>query len=183
MIYAFNIWHYVALTIVFLFFIAGSIRALREKKAKMRFSMLFTVMLFSLFMAVFSVFVVNKYTKHAKLYNLKNSRLLSLERISYTGIVKNVGNYPIGKVTIEIKLVNRGNATGNLKGGSFYKPSGFFDFFTGGFGIKKSKPQTVVKRFVVARNLKAGHARQFYVYFRFPPYFSSVSQFTKLTAD
>jgi len=183
MIYAFNIWHYVVLSVVFLLFLAGSISALREKNPKMRFSMLFTVILFSLFMAVFSVFVVNKYTKHAKLYNLKNSRLLSLERISYTGIVKNVGNYPIGEVTLEIKLVNRGNAIGNVKGGNFYKPSGFFDFFTSGFGIKKSKPQTVVKKFVVARNLKAGHARQFYVYFRFPPYFSSVSQFTTLTAD
>ncbi|SFV67906.1 hypothetical protein MNB_SM-5-653 [hydrothermal vent metagenome] len=183
MIDALNIWHYVVLTVIFLFFLIGFISALREKNAKMRFSMLFTVILFSLFMAVFSVFVVNKYTKHVKLYNLKNSRLLSLERISYTGIVKNVGNYPIGKVTLEIKLVNRGNATGNVKGGSFYRPSGFFGFFTGGFGIKKSKPQTVVKRFVVARNLKAGHAKQFYVYFRFPPYFSSVSQFTKLTAD
>jgi len=180
MIDALNIWHYGVLTVIFLLFIAGCVSALREKKPKIRYSMLFTVTLLSLFMAVFSIFVVDKYTKHAKLYDLKNSRLLSLERISYTGVVKNVGKYPIGVVTLEIKLVNRGNATGNLKGGSFYKSSGFFGFFRDGFGIDKNKPQTVVKRFVVARNLKAGHSRQFYVYFRFPPYFSSVSQFTKL---
>jgi hypothetical protein len=129
----------------------------------------------------FFAFVVDKYTKHVKLYDLKNSRLLSLERISYTGIVKNVGKYPIGKVTLEIKLVNKGH-TGNVKGGNFYKPSGFLDFFTGGFGIDKSKPQTLVKKFVVARNLKPGHAHQFYVHFKFPPYFRSVAQFTQLTA-
>ena len=47
----------------------------------------------------------------------------------YTGIVKNEGKHEIGEVTIEIKLVNKGHATGNVKGGNFYKPSGFFEFF------------------------------------------------------
>ena len=177
----FNVWHYLVLSVIFVIFIVGIIHAVKEKTRNMMYSMLFTVTLMSTFMAIFSIFVVDKYTKHVKLYDLKNSRLLSLERISYTGIVKNVGDYPIGKVTLEIKLVNKGHVIGNMKSGNFYKPSGFFDFFTGSFGINKGKPQTVVKRFVVARNLKAGHAHQFYVYFKFPPYFSSVAQFTKVT--
>lgn len=176
-----NIWHYIVLGIIFVIFIVGIIRALKEPKVKMRYSMLFTVTLITVFMAVFSIFVVDKYTKQVKLYELKNKRLLSVERISYTGVVKNVGNYPIGKVTLEIKLVNKGHATGNVKGGNFYKPSGFFDFFTSGFGIDKSKPQTIVKKFIVARNLKPGQAHRFYVHFRFPPYFRSVAQFTKVT--
>jgi len=176
-----NIWHYVVLGVILLIFILGIIRALKEPKVKMRYSMLFAVTLITLFMAVFSIFVVDKYTKHVKLYELKNKRLLSVERISYTGVVKNVGNYPIGKVTLEIKLVNKGHATGNVKGGNFYKPSGFFDFFTSGFGIDKSKPQTIVKKFIVARNLKPGQAHRFYVHFRYPPYFRSVAQFTKVT--
>jgi len=180
---SFNIWHYMVLTVIFVIFIVGVIRALKEKNQKMMYSMLFTVTLVTVFMAIFSIFVVNKYTKHVKLYNLKNSRLLSLERISYTGIVKNVGKYPIGKVTFKIKLVNKGHTIGNVKSGSFYKPSGFLGFFTDGFGIDKSKPQTVVKKFIVARNLKPGHAHQFYVYFRFPSYFSSVAQFPKVTGD
>ena len=179
----FNVWHYVVLSIILVIFIVGIIRALKEKNPKMMYSMLFTVTLISVFVAIFSVFVVDKYTKHVKLYELKNKRLLSVERISYTGVVRNVGNYPIGKVTLEIKLVNKGHATGNVKGGNFYKPSGFLDFFTSGFGIDKSKPQTLVKKFVVARNLKPGHAHQFYVHFRFPPYFRSVAQFTKVTGQ
>ena len=178
----FNIWDYVVLTVIFVLFIVGVIRAFQEKNKNVMYSMLFAVTLVSVFMAIFSIFIVDKYTKHVKLYNLRNSRLLSLERIYYSGIVKNVGNYPIGKVTLEIKLVNKGHVIGSVKGGDFYKPSGFLGFFTSGLGIKKSRPQTVVKKFVVARNLKAGHAHQFYVYFEFPPYFSDVSQFTKLTA-
>jgi len=176
-----NIWHYVVLAVIVLLAIFGIYRALKEPKAKVRYSMVFAVTLISLFLAVLSIFVVDKYTKKVKLYDLKNRRLLSIERISYTGVVKNVGDYPIGKITLEIKLVNKGNATGNVKGGSFYKPSGFFGFFTNGFGVDRTKPQTVVKEFVVARNLKAGQAHRFYVHFRYPGYFSSVAQFTKVT--
>lgn len=176
-----NIWHYLVLGVIFIIFVLGILRALKEEKPKMMFSMLFTVTLVSVVMAIFSIFVVDKYTKEVKLYDLKNRRILSVERISYTGVVKNVGNYPIGKVTLEIKLVNKGHATGNVKGGNFYKPSGFLDFFTSGFGIDKSKPQTVVKKFIVARNLKPGESHRFYVHFRYPPYFRSVAQFTKVT--
>jgi len=177
----FNVWHYVVLGILFVLFIVGIIRALQEENPKMKYSMLFTVTLISLFLAVFSVFVVDKYTKEVKLYNLKNKRLLSIEKIAYSGAVKNVGNYPIGKVTLEIKLVNKGHATGNVKGGNFYKPSGFLEFFSSGLGIDKSKPQTVVKKFIVARDLKPGVKKRFRVYFDYPPYFRSVAQFTKVT--
>jgi len=145
--------------------------------------MLFSVALINAFLAVFSVVVVDKYTKEVKLYKLKNKRLLSIEKIIYTGIVKNEGKFPVGKVVLEIKLVNKGHATGNVKGGNFYKASGFFDFFSGGFNTMKYKPQTIVKEFVVAKNLKPGHAKAFRVYFDYPPYFRSVAQFTKLKAD
>jgi len=80
---------------------------------------------------------------------------------------------------LEIKLVNKGHATGKVKGGSFYKASGFFDFFSGGANILY-RPQTITKEFVVAKNLKPGEAKSFRVYFDYPPYFEQVSQFTKL---
>jgi len=175
-----NYWHYVALSLIFLLFVGGVVASLKQQSQKMMFSMLFATTLVSLFLAVFSIFVVDKYTKIPKLYDLKNKRLLSIEKIIYTGRVKNEGNYPIGTVTFEIKLVNQGHATGNVKGGNFYKPSGLLDFFSSGFGIDKSKPQTVVKKFVVARDLEPGKVKAFRVYFRFPPYFRNVSQFAKV---
>ena len=174
-----NYWHYIVFAIIFLLFIGGVVSSLRQKSAKLRLSMLFSVTLISIFLAIFSVVVVDKYTKKVSLYKLKNKRILSIEKIIYTGIVKNEGKFPIGKVLLEIKLVNRGHATGNVKGGNFYKASGFFDFFSGGYNLNM-KPQTVTKEFVVARNLKPGHSKPFRVYFDFPPYFRSVSQFTKV---
>ena len=175
----FNYWHYIVLGVVFILFILGVVSALRQESMKIKFGMLISVTVVTLFLAVFSVIVVDKYTKVVKLYKMKNKRLLSTEQIIYTGIVKNEGNHKIGKVTFEIKLVNKGHATGNVKGGNFYKSSGFMDFFTGGYNLN-FKPQSITKEFVVARNLKPGAAKSFRVHFRYPPYFRSTSQFAKV---
>jgi len=175
----FNYVHYISFGVIFFIFVGGVVSSMKQKDTKVKMGMLFSVTLISIFLAFFSAVVVDKYTKNVKLYKLKNKRLLSIEKIVYTGIVKNEGNFPIGKVTFEIKLVNKGHATGNVKGGNFYKSSGFFDFFSGGYNLKV-KPQSVTKEFVVAKNLKPGEAKAFRVYFRYPPYFSSTAQFAKV---
>ncbi len=182
MITLFNYWHFIVLGIILVIFIGGVVSAFRQTNKKLIVPMLISVSLISILIAGFSVVVVDKYTKNPKIYKLKNKRLLSTEKIVYTGIVKNEGNHEIGKVTIEIKLVNKGHATGNVKGGNFYKPSGFFDFFSNVSGKKKAyKPQTVVKEFVIAKNLKPGEAKAFRVHFDWPPYFRSVAEFVKVS--
>ncbi|HIP55057.1 MAG TPA: DUF2393 domain-containing protein [Sulfurimonas autotrophica] len=176
----FNYWHYIILSIIFIVTMFGIVAALKQKNKKLIYPMLFSVGLVALFMAVFSIFIVDKYTKKVELTKLYNKRLLSTEEIVYYGIVKNTGKFPIGKVTFEVKLVNKGYATGNVKGGSFYKPSGFMNFFTEGFGMSSNKPQTVTQKFIVARNLKPGRSKEFRVYFHYPPYFRSTAEFTKV---
>ena len=115
------------------------------------------------------------------LSNIENHRILSLEKIVYTGVVKNVGNYKIGEVTFEVKIVNKAHVSGNVKAGSFYKPSGFAEFFGGGMNMLY-KPQTITKTFVVAKNLEPGKAKEFRVMFDYPPYFEQVSHFTNVRA-
>ncbi|SFV51522.1 hypothetical protein MNB_SM-4-552 [hydrothermal vent metagenome] len=174
-----NYWHFITFGVIFLLFIAGTIGAMKQDETKIKLGMFISISIVCLFLAGFSVLVVDKYTKVVKLHKLKNKRLLSTEQIVYSGIVRNEGKHKIGKVTFEIKLVNRGHATGNVKGGNFYKASGFLDFFTSGFN-KVNKPQSIVKEFVVARNLKPGTSAPFRVYFRYPPYFRSTAQFSKV---
>jgi hypothetical protein len=174
-----NYWHFITFGVIFLIFVGGVIASMKQESPKLKFSMLLSVTLISIFLASFSVLVVDKYTKKVKLYKMENKRLLSIEKIIYTGIVKNEGNHEIGEVTFEIKLVNKGHATGNVKGGNFYKSSGFMDFFTGGYNMN-FKPQSVTKEFIVAKNLKPGQAEAFRVYFDYPPYFRSTSQFAKV---
>ncbi len=175
----FNYWHFIVFGIIFIIFALGIIASFKQEK-KLVIPMIISVSLIAALVTGFSVVVVDKYTKIVKLYKMKNKRLLSIEKIVYTGIVKNEGNHEIGEVTFEIKLVNKGHVTGNIKGGpDFFKPSGFADFFGGGSKVLY-KPQTVTKKFIVARNLKAGESKSFRVYFDFPPYFRSVSQFAQV---
>jgi len=176
----FNYWHFFVLGIILLVFILGVISSFKQENPKLIVPMLISVTLITTLIAGFSIVVVDKYTKVVKLYKMENKRLLSTEQIIYTGIVKNEGNYKIGKVTFEIKIVNKGHVTGNVKAGSFFKASGFADFFGGGTG-KLYKPQSITKEFVVAKGLKPGASKSFRVYFDFPPYFRSMSQFAKVT--
>lgn len=178
---ALNYWHFIVFGIILLVFILGTIASLKQPEKKLRMPMIFSVALITSLIAGFSVVVVDKYTKQVKLYKFKNKRILSIEKIVYTGIVRNEGNHDIGEVTFEIKIVNKGHATGNVKGGSFYSPSGFKEFFGGGYGVPY-KPQSITKKFLVATDLKPGEAKSFRVYFDFPPYFSNVSQFAKVYA-
>ena len=179
MITLFNYWHFVVIGVIFLIFIGGVISSFKQENKKLILPMLVSVSLISTLLLGFSVVVVDKYTKIPKLYKLKNKRLLGIEKIVYSGIVKNEGNHEIGEVTFEIKLVNKGHVTGNVKGGSYFKASGFFDFFSGKTAARY-KPQSIVKEFIVAKNLKPGEAKAFRVYFDWPPHFRSVSHFSKV---
>ena len=179
-----NYWHFIVLGVIFLGFVSGLISAFRQDNPKLILPMLISVTLITALLGGFSIVVVDKYTKVVTLYKMENKRLLSTEQIIYTGVVKNEGNHKIGKVTFEIKIVNRGHATGNVKGGNFYKASGFGDFFSNIFSStskRESRSQTITKEFVVATNLKPGAAKNFRVYFDFPPYFRSMSHFAKVT--
>ncbi|ABB45147.1 hypothetical protein Suden_1873 [Sulfurimonas denitrificans DSM 1251] len=185
MITLFNFWHYLAFTIGFIVLGVGVFFALKQKKQSMVFSIIFSVLLITILMSAVSIVVIDKYTKIAKLYKLENKRNLSTEQIMYSGIVRNEGDYEIGEVTFEIKLVNKGHVSGNVKAGTFFSPRGFFDFFD--FIIsdesrKDTKPQQIEYKFVVAKNLKPKESQEFRVYFDYPPYFSSVSHFSNVSA-
>jgi len=145
--------------------------------------MIFASFLVIMTAGAFSLMALDKYTKKATLYGVKNTRILRNETIVFTGFVKNKGDYTIGKINLTVKLVNRGHVTGNVKGGSFYKPSGMFDFISSfGDDSRTYKPQKVEEVFTVAKNIEPGKATFFRVEMPFPPYFKHVSEFTSITA-
>jgi len=176
-----NYWHYISFGIIFIIFILGMISAFKQESKKIASQMFVINIVVSILFIVVAIFVVDKYTKKVELGKVKNRRLLSTEQIVYYGIVKNTGDFTVGTVTFEVKLVNKGNAIGKLKGQSFYKSSGLLGFFEQGFELMDfSKPQTVTQTFTIAENLEPGTAKQFRVYFKYPGYFSSVAQYTKV---
>lgn len=182
MITLFNYWHYIVLFVIFLIFMGGVYLAFQEEDSKTRRQIIFSFLAISIILAGLGIYVVDMYTKKATLYRLENKRNLNAERIMFTGIVKNEGKHEIGKVVFEIRLVNKGNSANKVKSGEFFKPSGFSDFFSNNNIVIGSKPQQIVKEFVVAQNLKPGESKDFRVYFDYPPYFSSSSNFPKIYA-
>ncbi|MCD6259924.1 MAG: DUF2393 family protein [Helicobacteraceae bacterium] len=176
---AINIWHILIILLILLISGGGIYLAFKQQNKKLIYPMTFSIILVSFLIASFLLLAVDKYTKKVSLYKLENKRLLNLEKVVYTGFVKNEGSYPIAEVTFEVKLVNQGYATGSIASTSFFTPSGFKEFFSGGgANILYNKPQIIKKQFVVARDLKPGQAEQFRVVFDFPPYFRNVKQYT-----
>ncbi|MDD2838183.1 MAG: DUF2393 family protein [Sulfuricurvum sp.] len=175
-----TIWHYSALLIGLLVFLITVLLAFNEQRSSIRNSIIFSSLLVNLMVGFIVMMALDKYTKIAKVYNLDNHRLLQTEQIVFTGVVKNEGSYTIGKVELEIKLVNRGHVSGNVKGGNFFKASGFADMF--GNASKDYQPQTLIETPILAENLKPGESRRFRVVFDYPPYFKGVTQFTRIFA-
>jgi hypothetical protein len=177
----FTIWHYAAVIASLTIFVLLVIIALRQSNRKMIISMIFSSFLVMSLVTAFMIMALDKYTKKAVIAKLDNRRMLMSEKIVYTGYVTNVGNYTIGEVRIEFKLVNKGHVTGNVKGGSFFKPSGFAEFFGGG-EKRAYRPQKLVETVVVARDLKPGKSQFFNVSLDYPPYFKHVAHFQRIFA-
>ena len=108
--------------------------------------------------AVFSMFVLDKYTKKAKLLKISHKRILRNESISITGKIKNVGKFKIGLCTLEVKIVSDAFSTGKLKGSN---------------KDKDQKVTTISKEFAIAKDLKPNEIRTFTVNMKYPPYFQS----------
>ncbi len=176
-----TIWHYAVIIVTVVIFVMLVIISLREEKSSVRNAMIFSSLLVMTLVSAFLILALDKYTKKVTLAGLKNKRYLSTERIVYSGYVKNTGNYTIGTVKVEFKIVNRGHVTGNVKGGSFFRPSGMGDFFGGG-DKRAYRPQKLEETVIVAKDLAPGKSKHFNVSFDYPPYFKQVSHFQRVFA-
>lgn len=178
---SFTIIHFLVIAGGLLLSLLGILAAFMQKQKSLRAPMIFSTLLLSALVVTIGIAAAEKYTKKVKLIKIDNRRYLTQEKISYFGLVKNVGKYRVKNVYLTIKLVNGGHATGKVKGPNYYKPSGFFDFFSSGAN-KLYKPQTIEKEFVIARDLKPGVVVPFRVTFDYPAYFKNTAQFIKVYA-
>jgi hypothetical protein len=170
----FTIVHIIALVIFFVLMVLLIFLSLREQNKKIAAGMVFSSVLVISSMAVFSMFVLDKYTKKATLLDITHKRILHNESIMFKGKVKNVGSFEIPQCTLKIKMVSD-IMGGTLKGSDVFNPqSGLKDWFTnlGGEKEKNKKPTTIEQEFVIVRDLPAGKYRDFTVFMKYPPYFS-----------
>ena len=165
----FTILHWITLLILLVIFVLFCVIALKQTNKKILVSMLFSNFLVITMLAIFSMFILDKYTKIAKLESVTQKRILMTESITLTGKIRNTGNFSIGSCKLEVKLVNNALTGGNVSGSSVFKPNSGLDFL---FNDKKNeRPSTVIKNFIIAKNFQKGELRNFSISMRYPPYF------------
>ncbi|WP_457593383.1 DUF2393 family protein [Hydrogenimonas sp.] len=173
-----TILHWLVLLFFIALFILLVIVSKRESRPNVFWSMVFASFLVTSTAALFSMFVLDKYTKKAKLVEIKNYRLLKTEEIVFKGKIANVGKFKIGQCKLTIKMINNPLEAGKLSGSQVFKPSGF-DFFSVK-GSKNERPNTVEREFVAVKNLEPNEVRPFTIHMKYPPYFRKTRLIYKL---
>jgi len=172
----FTILHWITLLILLVVFVLFSILALKQTNKKILISMLFSNFIVIVMIGILSMFVLDKYTKKARLESITQKRILMTETFTLSGKVRNIGNFDIEKCKLEVKLINNAISGGDVSGSQVFSPSGL-SFFS----LKKnSRPSTVVKEYVIAKNFKKGELKNFSIAMPYPPYFQKTSLRYKL---
>jgi hypothetical protein len=166
----FTILHWLTLLILLIIFILISIIALKQTNKKILISMLFSNFLVITMLSVFFMFVLDKYTKEARLESVTQKRILMTESLTLSGKIRNIGNFAISKCTLEVKLVSNALTGGSVSGSNVFSPTSGLDFL---FKSKKNtRPTTVIQEFVIAKSFQKGELRNFSVSMKYPPYFA-----------
>lgn len=171
----FTIVHIIFLAFYFILFVALVLLTMQESRRKIFWAMIFANVLVMATLSVFTMLVLDKYTKKARIENLKQKRVLRNETISFSGKIRNIGKFNIAKCVLEIKLVNNPITSKKMGGSDVFKPTSGLDFIS-----KDPKPSTVSKKFLIATSLKPKELRNFSVNMPYPPYFSKGSTYQYL---
>ncbi len=163
-----TILHQITLGIFALLFILLSILSFRQSNKKLILPMFFSSLLMISTLSFFSLFVLDKYTKKAKLLRVTHKRILRNETISFSGVIKNTGKFMIGKCDIEVKIASNPMSGKNLGGAAVFNPkSTLSEFFN---NKENGKRSSISKEFTIAKDLKPGYWKPFTVSMRFPSY-------------
>lgn len=165
-------WLMIAFFLILFIFLAILSAKAANNNTKMLLSMIFASFLVTSFGAVIGLVILEKYTKKAKLLDVKQRRVLINETLVLKGRVKNIGKFKINYCKLEIKLVNNGWGGGGFTKGTFFKPGGLEIF--GSKDKKKEKPNVVkATRIIVKDGLLPGEIKNFSAVIPYPPYFKN----------
>lgn len=164
---SFTVWHYLNFLLIAGVLIWAIIYTRKQKDLPQKGSYIATYSIIAFVFLVISTMAINQYTKKVILQNVQNHRFLSTESIVFTGTVRNIGKYDVNEVEIEIEIFDKGS---KKQGRSMYESTAFKDVY--GRSASGDQPKSMTFRRTVAKELKAGHSKQFTVSIDYPSYFS-----------
>lgn len=161
-------WHTLFLSILSLIFLIGSILALRSDSKWSGMIILITVLTLTGFFGWISI---NQSVYHVELSRIDDHRLYQSEQLVITGVVKNVGEFPVANVIGTVKLVNAQGSNAK-KASQFGQPTAFAEIL----GDDPSfKPQNIISEHVIVDYLNPGSSKSFTILMDYPPYFKNTS--------
>jgi hypothetical protein len=173
-------WHYGALAIIAAIFIAVSIITLQQStKTSNKVSGIITYLATAIGMAYGILLLIDTYTKKITLSDVKDKRFLPTEKIFFTGSVRNSGDYTIGTVRVEIKIINRDTAA--KKGEPSFQSNAFAEML--GDDPTTYKPSFLITTEIVATNLKPGQRKNFHITMPHPPHFKGYTVYPRVIVE
>lgn len=172
---SYTVWHYLDFALIAVLLAWAIYHTLNQKDIPQKGSFIATYSVIALFILILSVVAINGYTKKVLLLNLTNHRFYPTESIFFSGSIHNAGNYDVGEVEIEIKIFDKG---AKRQGRTSFESTAFEDYYNDAdirkfFGYKneKLKETSYTIRRTVAKELKAGHTKQFTLMIDYPAHF------------
>ena len=164
----FTILHWLAVGALSLLFGLVVLLVLRMNDKQSALPTILTMLLFFIFIGFFAIYILDKYTKVARLENVLQKKVLINESFSISGQIRNIGNFKIGTCTLEVKISN-GTIESSSDGPLFVPKSAFDNLLK-----RESNSNTIetTKSFVIAENLNKAEMRNFTVFMRYPPSYS-----------
>lgn len=173
-------WHYGAVAVITIAFLALTlVTLLQPSKASTKASIIFTYLLTSLGIMYGALLFIDTYTKKATLSEVKDRRFLPTEKIFFTGSVYNSGEYTIGTISVEIKIINRETAA--KEGEPSFQSNAFAEML--GDDPATYKPSYLITTEVVATNLKPGQRKNFRITMPHPPHFKGYSVYPRIIIE
>lgn len=161
--------HYLLVGGLGLVFILGVILALRSDS---KGSILATVTLLVALLGTFLWNAISENVYRVEVSNLKEERFYQSEQILIKGTVRNIGNYPVGRVVAVVKLSNM--RSGNqAKASQFAQPGAFAELFED--DNPEFKRQHVIEEHIIAEGLNPGSSKTFRIMMDYPPHFKKAS--------
>jgi len=173
-------WHYGALVVIAIAFLALTMVTLQQSsKSSTKASIIITYLLTSIGMAFGVLLFIDTYTKKVTLSEVKDRRFLPTEKIFFTGSVYNSGDYTIGTVSVEIKIINRESVA--KEGEPSFQSNAFAEML--GDDPTTYKPSYLITTEVVATDLKPGQRKNFHITMPHPPHFKGYSVYSRVIVE